>query len=449
MLENMSKDKLFNIQLARVLAILFFVALGLVLFASQQANAFTIKEFTLTSTNSWPTGITAGHDGNLWVTESNAYKIARITPAGGITEFMNPSSPFMDLGGITAGPDGNIWFTESKGGDNPWDIFSKIGRITPAGSITEFEVPGYGTVAAITAGPDSNLWFTNYYASGDSGIGKITTGGLITMFPAYGGPAGITAGPDDKIWFTESISFVNKIGRITTDGADLTDFTFNSCLCLSNTYPEGITAGPDGNIWFTQKNGNKIGRITIAGAVSEFTVPTADSDPRGITAGPDGNIWFTESNANKIGRITPAGIITEFTVPTPDSYPIGIAAGPDGNIWFTQKNGNKIGQVIIAPPKAQIVAIINFFDSSVSAGTLTGSGPTATSAENRLGALRNMLVAASDFIDSGQISAACQQLLDAYKHCDGQSQPPDFVKGQAAPQLASMIQSLRINLGCQ
>jgi streptogramin lyase len=449
MLGNMLKDMLLNIRFTRFFTVLSLITLELVFSASPQANAFTINEFTVPTANSRPNGITAGPDGNLWFTEAGSSKIGRITPAGTITEFPNLSSPLMSPGGITAGPDGNIWFTEFVIGDTPSDILSNICQITPTGSIIKFPVPSYGTDVAITAGPDENIWFTHYYASGASGIGKITTGGVITIFPASGNPTGITAGPDDKIWFTESAPFVNKIGRITTAGADFTEFTFNSCPCVTNTYPEGIAVGPDGNIWFTQKNDNKIGRITTAGVVSEFTVPTANSEPRGITAGPDGNIWFTEAAGNKIGRITPAGIITEFTVPTVDGYQLGIAAGPDGNIWFTESVGNKIGQIVIAPPKAQIAAIINFFDSSVSGGTLTGTGPTATSAQGHLGALRNMLVAASDLIDSAQISQACQQLLDVYQRCDGQPQPPDFVTGQAAPQLASQIQNLITNVGCQ
>jgi virginiamycin B lyase len=67
------------------------------------------------------------------------------------------------------------------------------------------------------------------------------------------------------------------------------------------------------------------------------------SSPWGITAGPDGNLWFTEHSGNKIGRITPAGVITEFPIPTRRSGPFGITAGPDGNLWFTETNGNKIG----------------------------------------------------------------------------------------------------------
>jgi streptogramin lyase len=47
----------------------------------------------------------------------------------------------------------------------------------------------------------------------------------------------------------------------------------------------------------------KIGRITPSGTITEYPIPTSQSDLWGITAGPDGNLWFTEGNGNKIGRI--------------------------------------------------------------------------------------------------------------------------------------------------
>ena len=55
--------------------------------------------------------------------------------------------------GITAGPDGNLWFTNS--GNN------SIGRITPAGVVSNFTGAGINGPNGITAGPDGNLWFTN------------------------------------------------------------------------------------------------------------------------------------------------------------------------------------------------------------------------------------------------------------------------------------------------
>jgi len=68
--------------------------------------------------------------------------------------------------------------------------------------------------------------------------------------------------------------------------------------------PLFIIAGSDGALWFTLNTSNKIGRITTAGAMIEFTVPTAGSGPYGITSGPDGAVWFTESTGKKIGRLS-------------------------------------------------------------------------------------------------------------------------------------------------
>src|SRR5215467_7527426 len=90
---------------------------------------------------------------------------------------------------------------------------------------------------------------------------------------------------------------------------------------------------------------------TGAGEVTEFPVPTpnglfwfvANSAPEDITAGPDGNLWFTEAKGNKIGRITTAGVITEFPPVAADSEVWGITAGSDGNLWFIEYNGEQFG----------------------------------------------------------------------------------------------------------
>ena len=63
----------------------------------------------------------------------------------------------------------------------------------------------------------------------------------------------------------------------------------------------------------------------IAPSITESTIPTANSNPIDITAGPDGALWFTEYGGNKIGRITTSGNITEFPLP---GNPIDITAWP-------------------------------------------------------------------------------------------------------------------------
>ena len=112
--------------------------------------------------------------------------------------------------------------------------------------------------------------------------------------------------------------------------------------------PYGIAAGPDGNLWFTEISASRIGRISPAGSVTEFSL-AGGAAPYGIAAAADGNLWFTESAVGRIGRITPAGAVVELPIPTAGGTPTEIAAGPDGNVWFTEFNGDRVGRVSLGP----------------------------------------------------------------------------------------------------
>src|SRR5262249_5317872 len=111
-------------------------------------------EYPIPTTGSYPNGITAGPDGNLWFTEYTGNKIGRINTGGAITEYPIPTADSV-LSGIALGPDGNLWFTELLG--------NKIGRITTVGAITEYPVPAaFSEPYGIALGPDGNMWFTEY-----------------------------------------------------------------------------------------------------------------------------------------------------------------------------------------------------------------------------------------------------------------------------------------------
>jgi uncharacterized repeat protein (TIGR02543 family) len=164
-------------------------------------------------------------------------------------------------------------------------------------------------------------------------------------FTVPGEASGITAGHDGNLWFSEPD--LNKIGRITPDGVTITEFI----IPTANSDSENIRPGPDRNLWFSERTGNKIARITPAGVITEFPIPTANSDPETVVAGSDGNLWFTETGANKIGRITPDGAtITEFPIPTPSTHPDHLRTGPDGNIWFVEPNAGKIARILVQAP---------------------------------------------------------------------------------------------------
>jgi virginiamycin B lyase len=213
----------------------------------------------------------------------------------------------------------------------------------------------------ITEGPDGALWFTEERTSR---IGRMTTAGVVTHeFPVpITVPSDlpcsdlgfvptldqITTGPDGALWFTQPRD--DQIGRITTAG-NVEEFPLPSASFPAGSRPESITVGPDNALWFTAGGIGKIGRIssTPPHDITAFpSVGIAGSGLSDITRGSDGALWFTESNpiANSIGRITTNGDITHhYAVPTPGAEPSGITLGPAGSLWFTESSAGQIGQI--------------------------------------------------------------------------------------------------------
>lgn len=351
--------------MSRWLVVSYFgFALGL---GAASAQAQVITEFNVDKTSADTTllgSITAGPDGNLWFTEYFPHpRIGKITPAGVVTQYSRGFTVVahpeygiaveVTLGSITAGPDGNLWFTEGRA--------NRIGKITSGGVVTEYSngitqnpyMEGANAgLSSITAGPDGNLWFTETY---NNQIGKISTTGVVTEYSmsANSFPYIITAGPDGNLWFTEVGA--NRIGKITPAGV-VTEYSNG---ITPNPLPgeiegdvslHGITAGPDGNLWFTETYTDRIGKITTAGVITEYSRGISRG-PYGITAGRDGNLWFTENYGGGVGKITTAGVVTEYSegIHLKGTRPSEMTVGPDGNVWLVEEGdfGNRIGRIMV------------------------------------------------------------------------------------------------------
>ena len=115
-------------------------------------------------------------------------------------------------------------------------------------------------------------------------------------------------------------------------------------------------ADDDTSLWFIELNGtidgrvvsgNKVGRITVRGEITEFDIPSPTGSPTNVAVGPDRNVWYTKGAS--LGRVTPDGRITEFPLP-PSARGVGLTAGSDRQpperlgtrLWYADGNGNKI-----------------------------------------------------------------------------------------------------------
>ena len=126
--------------------------------------------------NADPDPMTLGPDGNVWFIDQNAADraVGRVTPAGTITEFDQGLSQNNAQDDITVGADGNVWVEQAS---QDGVAAGGIARITPMGAITEFTGglntnPGQGADGdALLSGSDGNLWFSD---RGSEAIGKIS-----------------------------------------------------------------------------------------------------------------------------------------------------------------------------------------------------------------------------------------------------------------------------------
>jgi streptogramin lyase len=327
------------------------LACGLVL--ALPAGALAVSpavEYQIPTAGSYPASIVAGSDGNMWFSETLTHKIGRITPAGSITEFFLPGTH--NAYELALGGDGNIWFTEQA---------NRIGRITPDGTVDEFTtgITAGEQTGGIAAAPDGNMWFTEAKFGGGAGtdkIGRITSTGTVdeytTGITVGASPNRITAGYDGNLWFTEYGA--NQIGRISPSTAHVDEYPYT--VFSGTAGPAGITQGPDGNVWFTQQGQSRVSRVTTVGTINHFYV---GKQPSGIASGPDRNVWVAEQFCCAIGRLGTDGTYTDFTAGITHNYhPDGIAAGPDGNLWFTEYNGNQIGRIdtdVAAPTSGNLL----------------------------------------------------------------------------------------------
>jgi virginiamycin B lyase len=164
------------------------------------------------------------------------------------------------------------------------------------------------------------------------------TPGSVTEYqlPALSQPRSVT-NANGTLWLT--LRGTNAVARLTTAGG-VTSFP----LPTANAGAEALTIGPDNNVWFTEQAASRIGRVTPDGVITEFPTPTPNSQPTAITLDLNGNLWFTEGAAPaRIARATTAGVITEF--PVPGGEALDLHRGPDNNLWYTAPNTNHVGRL--------------------------------------------------------------------------------------------------------
>ena len=320
---------------------LWFTQIGANRIGRMTTDGVLTDEWTVPTPNSQPDGIAIGPDGSVWFAEVLGNRIGRLMPDGTIVEYPVPT-PDSRPTEVAVGPDGHVWFTERGTIAAPG---SKVGKVDPStGSVSDYVVRPGSRPLGIVAGPDGNMWFTE---QAGNRVGRISTAGVLLdeyeMPLPNSQPWEPTVGPDGAIWFTQFTG--NRIGRVTVDGT-LTEYAIPTPASGPNVIVSGPDPNPAHDCAHQRQSGSGLfatRSATGGAAASAFgacVAAMAQSD----------SLWFAETLRNKIGRITTTGVVTEFPIPSADTQPVGVAAGPDGHVWFAESataTGNRIGRLFV------------------------------------------------------------------------------------------------------
>lgn len=272
---------------------------------------------------------------------------------------------------IVAGPDGNVWFTlESATKD--------VGMITPAGVISEYELPKIENPVGIAAGPGGKLWVvatgkTTSFSTGDpKGSEETFESALINAEP------NIVLGPDGLMWVasnnkvahfsptatTGSFKEVTLKGELSPKDIDVAGaliaiadnnatekriVTFTTAGVQEDFAIKGASQGlagaPSGQIAYSDPGASpeQSGLITPPNPAQAFEML---GDPFGATYGADEAFWIVRFMKGDLARVTPSGATT-FLPGLPAETARQIAVGPNGTLWVTmQKKEGVTGPAI-------------------------------------------------------------------------------------------------------
>lgn len=261
---------------------------------------------------------------------------------------------------ITAGPDGNMWFTLQG---------KKVGKISPAGIVQEFELKGIEGAIGIAAGPEGRIWVVaegkaaSFVPANPTGTEEDFASLKIKAQP------NIVLGPEGKFWVASenavakfppanfnAIEEVKVTGELAAKDIDVDgsliviadkDFdpltevgrivTFTSAG-VQKDLPirggsQGLAGSPSGQIAFSapEAKPEQAGLVSPLTPASQFELL---GDPFGVAYGADQAFWIVQFAAGQLTRVTSTGQIS-FVPGLPKETARQIAAGPGNTLWVT------------------------------------------------------------------------------------------------------------------
>jgi sugar lactone lactonase YvrE len=315
----------------------------------------------------YPRGVAVDSSGNVYVADTNASVIRKITPAGDVTTF--------------AGTPKAIGFVDGTGAAARFNYPEGI-AVDAAGNVYVADTQNNAIRLISTAGVVSTL-------SGQPGVGGF--GGWVdgnvsrAMFLR---PRGVCVATNGIVYVGDSGN--NAVRKITTAGVVST--LAGGVGVLNN--PRGVAVDTSGNVYVADFSNHRIARVTALGVVSTWaglygvsgsldgaSGAARFSNPDGLTRTAAGDLYVGDSGNNTIRAISAGRAVTTFAGCPPPSAagstdgintaarfndPRGVAVDTAGTVYVADRGNSTI--------RMTVATVITITASAGANGSITPGG---------------------------------------------------------------------------
>ncbi len=317
--------------------------------------------------------------GNLYVANTNARTVNKVTPRATVSVF---ASGFSSPRGLAFDAQGNLYVANA--GD------STVRKVTPQGVVSIFVIAGLWAPTGLAFDPQGNLYIAN---AGNNVINKVTPQGTMSTLLAGGPlstPEGLAVDATGSNLYVAN--YYGSVVKVPLAGGSATTYASGF------SYPFGVALDAQGNLYVANSGNGTVSKVAPGGS-STVTLAGGFSSPVGLSLDGQGNVYVVSSGSNTVSKVPLAGGPTGTIVPSTIglNQPYFEALDAQGNLYvanFGTSTVNKItpaGAVTtfassglsnptgIAFDAAGNVYVANYYSGTVSKVTPQGSVSTFVS----------------------------------------------------------------------